>query len=418
MASTALSEPEGTNYDESKVPQFGLPDALLFASGERVDSASKWHARRAEILSLFETHVYGRAPDVGESVYFAAPRVDTAALGGKARRKQVKIFFGQGKQDPAASLLIYLPAGARTPVPIFVGLNFGGNHSTTNENGVLLPTSWMRDRNNGAVVDHRATEAGRGKNSSRWPYVEAIARGYGVATLYCGDIDPDFDDGFQNGVHPLHYAQGQTKPRPDEWGTIAAWAWGLSRALDYFESDAEIDHKRVAVLGHSRLGKTALWAGACDERFAMVISNNSGCGGAALSRRQFGETVRMINQAMPHWFCANFHQYNDNEKALPVDQHMLAALVAPRPLYVASAEEDLWADPRGEFLSLKFASPVYELLGKRAFGDVEMPSVDQPLLRDVAYHVRSGKHDITLYDWQRYMDFADRHFQHRFSTQQ
>ncbi len=408
MIVPAFAQIEGYNYDESKVPDFVLPEALRLENGDHVTTVEVWkNKRRAEILRLFETHVFGRAPATAGNVRFGDAEVEDHALGGMAIRKQVKIYFGGTSDGPTADLLIYLPAKTKAPVPVFVGLNFGGNHTVTDEAGIWMPTSWMYARDDGTVLNHQATEKGRGKLGGRWPVQEILARGYGVATIYSGDIDPDYDDGFKNGVHPLFYEDQQNKPAIDQWGTIAAWSWGLSRALDYLETDEDINDQEVAVLGHSRLGKTALWTGARDERFALVISNCSGCGGAALSRRRFGETVNRSNTVFPHWFCGNFQQYNDREDALPVDQHMLAALVAPRPLYVASAEQDLWADPRGEFLSLQHASPVFELFGRTAIREVPMPAVNEPLLRDVAYHLRSGKHDITLYDWQSYMNFAD-----------
>jgi hypothetical protein len=375
-------------------------------NGDRVTNAQMWRdKRRPELLRLFETHVYGRSPGAPPRMIFEKTSEDKSALGGTATRREISIYLKEDRQGPRLNLLVYLPNAASRPAPAFLGLNFQGNHTIHADPGI---TAGKTIRNATNSVD-----APRGSQSSRWPVEKILARGYALATMYYGDIDPDYDDGFQNGVHPLFYRSGQQKPAPDEWGSIAAWAWGLSRALDYLESDKEVDAQKVAVIGHSRLGKTALWAGARDERFAIVISNNSGCGGAALSRRAFGETVARINTSFPHWFCDNFTKYNNNEGACPVDQHELIALSAPRPVYVASAVEDRWADPKGEFLGAKNAHPVYVLLGKQGLPAGDMPSLNEPVMGTIGYHIRGGKHDVTAYDWDQYLNFADKHFNRR-----
>jgi len=399
-----------TNYNEQKVPEYTLPDPLLMSDGTQVTDAQTWKTkRRREVLELFRTYVYGRAP-VGrpKNMTFKVFDLEQGALNGLATRKQVKVSFTGRPDGPCMDILIYLPNIRKKPIPTFVILNFGGNHTICSDPAIKLSTSWMRQGS--GIVNNRATEESRGKASSRFPLETILKRGYGLATIYYGDIDPDFDDGFKNGVQPAFDKLREGKRAPDAWGSIGAWAWGLSRAMDYFETDEDIDNKRVIVLGHSRLGKTALWAGARDERFALVISNDSGCGGAALSRRKFGETVKRINNSFPHWFCDNFKKYNDNEADLPVDQHMLIALIAPRPVYVASADEDLWADPKGEFLSCKYADPVYKLLGVKGLKADRMPGLNRPIKTGkIGYHVRSGGHNLTAYDWQQYMDFADTH---------
>ena len=310
-------------------------------------------------------------------------------------------------------LLIDTPKDATGPVPAFLGLNFQGNHSIDSDRSISLNTNRMRNKKETTKV-HRAAEQTRGTASNRWPLDSITSRGYGLVTIYYGDIDPDFDDGFENGIHGHFKAQTESISQGQKWGSIAAWAYGLSRALDYLETDKLIDAESVAVIGHSRLGKTSLWAGATDPRFKMVISNDSGCGGAALSRRAIGETVGRINTKFPHWFCDNFLEYNNNENACPVDQHQLLALIAPRALYVASATKDKWADPKGEFLSCVGADPVYRLLGTDGMGGsqtpTEPPPADSPIKSGtIGYHLRTGKHDLTDYDWQQYLDFADRH---------
>ena len=402
-------EPGGSGDDASGAPAYVLPDPLTTEAGDPVEDAAAWRmSRRPELMRLFEEQVYGRSPDRPADMSVHVQESAASAVDGTAERRQVVLTVDHGGGTLDLNLLLYLPRNRQGPVPVFLGLNFAGNHTVQDDPAIALSTAWMRDNPDRGVVDHRATDASRGTSSSRWPVDLIVGRGYGLATLYCGDVDPDFDDGFQNGIHPLFYREGQTRPDADEWGSIAAWAWGLSRAMDYLLTVPDIDRRRVAVIGHSRLGKTALWAGARDTRFAMVVSNNSGCGGAALSRRQYGETVARINQSFPHWFCTNFKQYNDAEDRLPIDQHQLIALIAPRPVYIASATEDQWADPLGEFLSGVHAEPVYRLFGKTGLGTSTPPNPDQPVGDSIRYHIRTGRHDITPYDWEQYLDFADR----------
>jgi len=399
------------NYDESKVPAYTLPDPLRFEDGTPVRSARDWPRRRAEILALFERHVYGRIPGGRPAgMRFEVLTQPEAALGGAAVRKQVRVLFSGKSDGPKMDLLLYLPPNSRGKAPAFLGLHFASNHTVRNDPGILINPAWERFRKAAGKPLEAPAEQMRGSHASRWAVEKITGAGFALVTAYYCDIAPDRKDAFDEGVYPLFYRPGQTEPADDEWGAIGAWAWGLGRALDYLEQEPAVDARRVAVMGHSRLGKAALWASAIDPRFAIAISNNSGCMGAALSRRRFGETVEIISTAFPHWFCRNFRQYANREDALPVDQHELVALSAPRPVYAASAQEDLWADPRGEFLSLVHASPVWRLLGKRGLPATEMPPVHQPVTGDLGYHIRAGKHDVTDYDWEQYIAFAKRHF--------
>ncbi len=398
------------NYDESKIPPYKLPDPLTLTDGTKVDDAEAWKTkRRGEVLSLFETHMFGKSPGgaLPGMAFEELSRTDKA-LKGKAIRREVRVHFAGKGKGPAMDILIYTPAKAKEATPAFIGLNFKGNHSIDPDPTIRLSTSWMRKGQ--GIVNSRATEESRGVAASRWPVEKIIDAGYGLITIYYGDIDPDYHDGYKNGVHPLFFKDGQTEPAADEATSIGAWSWALSRAMDVLEKDPLVAHDKIALLGHSRLGKTSLWGGAQDERFAIVISNNSGCGGAALSRRRFGEKVGRINRSFPHWFCGNFKKYNENEDALPIDQHMLIALIAPRPVYIASAEQDRWADPRGEFLSGLGADPVYRLLGTPGLPTKKMPQVNEPVMGQIGYHIRSGKHDVTDFDWEQYIKFANKHW--------
>nr|6EHN_A Chain A, Carbohydrate esterase MZ0003 [unidentified prokaryotic organism] len=398
----------GFNYDEAQVPKYTLPDPLVMVDGTKVTSAKQWNdKRRDEVQQLFEAYMYGKVPD-GETELIFTDAKGERALGGAAIRKQVKISFGEKEDAPAMDLLIYLPADAKVRVPVFLGLNFHGNHTIHKDKEIWLTESWVRTNKKFGITKNKANELSRGVAAGRWQIEKAIAKGYGVATIYCGDIDPDFNFP-SNGIQAYYYKKDQTIPEKGQWGTIAAWAFGLSCAMDYFETDTDIDHKKVAVLGHSRLGKTSLWAGAIDTRFALTISNCSGCGGAALSRRRFGETVRRINTSFPHWFCSRFHQYNDKEDKLPIDQHMLIALCAPRPVLINSATEDKWADPHGEFLAAQGADAVYRMLGTGGLDAKKWPEPNKLVKSTIGYHLRPGKHDVTARDWDVYIEFADHH---------
>jgi hypothetical protein len=399
------------NYDESAVPAYTLPNPLVCRDGSPVRDAATWRAkRRPELLELFTREMFGRAPAGRPAgMHWQVTSEDRAALGGKAVRKEVTIWFTGRKDGPQMHLLLYQPAGGRgSRWPAFLGLNFGGNQIVHADPAIAVSQRWMRPTPD-QKTPNRASEASRGRSASAWNVETVIARGYATATVYYGDLCEDRVEGLTRDVGALFGTSAVEDRRPEEWGAIAIWAWGLSRALDYLASDPDIDAARVAVHGHSRLGKAALWAGAQDERFAFVISNDSGCGGAALSRRKYGETVGRINDSFPHWFSRRFRAYNEREETLPFDQHELIALIAPRAVHVASAEEDKWADPRGEFLAAKNAEPVYALFGKKGLGVAEMPPVNQPVLGDgIAYHIRTGKHAINEYDWARYLDYADR----------
>ena len=396
------------NYDESKVGKYTLPDPLTLENGARVGDAASWHRqRRPELIRLFEENVYGRSPAQPGDISWDLFDVEKKALGGKAVRKQVTIYFSKDKQGPREDVLIYLPSKARRPVPLILTLNFTGNQSVIDDPGVKLGCIWDRS----TKARRQAGEETRGTNKDFAGAVEKVlARGYGMATIYYGDIEPDFSGGMPLSVRGILLRPGQTEPAADEWGAISAWGWGLSRALDYLESDHDVDAKRVAIMGHSRLGKTVLWAGARDTRFAMVLASCSGKGGASLSRRNYGETVKHLNHNFRYWFSKNYLRFGDHVDELPVDSHELIALIAPRHVYLSTADQDGWGDPKGEFLAALAAGPVFKLLGKRGLTTDQMPADDKPILQDIGFHCHAGKHEVLPFDWDQYLRFAAMHW--------
>lgn len=393
----------GLNFDESKVPPYKLPELLKMLDGAKVSNAKIWtDKRRPEILELFKKEMYGRAPlERPDGMSFKVFDRDAKALEGRATRKQVRINFTGKKEGPGLDLLIYLPNKAKRPVPTFLVIEFQGNHKLHKDPAIRVNYAYERGR--GKAI---AKKPERGTRANRYPIENILERGYGFASFCYCDVAPDRREGFKAGVYPVFDKPGK---RPaDAWGAITAWAWGASRAMDYFETDNDIDHKRVAVEGLSRLGKTSLWAGARDRRFALAISTCSGSGGASLSSRRYGQTVKDL-QRFSYWTCTNFKKYGGKEGELTFDQHMLVALMAPRPVYVSSADTDLWADPRGEFLACKHATPAYRLLGHKGLEAESMPPLDKPINKGrIGYHIRTGGHSVNEYDWRCYMDFADR----------
>jgi hypothetical protein len=394
------------NYAETKVGDYVLPNALTLDNGKPVrDARDWWKKRRPEILTMFETQQYGRAPGRPAGESFDVFDAGTPALNGKAIRKQVRIYFNSDKSGPSIQLLIYLPAASKKPVPVLLSINFGVVQDAVDDPGIKPETVWDPKTNTRVTPSEGRRRFGR---LNVEPFLDA---GIGVATFYYGDVDPDYLDGFSNGIRARYLKPGQAGRAADDWGAISAWAWGMSRVEDYFETDKNIDAHRVAIHGVSRLGKTVMWAGANDQRFAAVIASCSGEGGAALSHRNYGETIAHLTapSRYPYQFAANYAKYGGFPDNAPFDANMLIALVAPRPLLLQTGSTDNWSDPKGEFLAAVAAGPVYRLLGKQDLGTDVWPAAKQPILRDLSYYMHDGGHGMVTTDWDIYLDFLKAH---------
>jgi hypothetical protein len=393
------------NYDESKVGTYTLPDPLKLNDGKPILNAKTWvEKRRPEIVTLFETQQYGIAPGRPADQSFEVTEKGTPALNGKAIRRQVTIHLSKDPDSPAIHLLIYLPATAHKPVPMFFSINFGAIQNAVDDPGITPQKVWDPKTNTLIVPS-----AGRGFGRLNVePFLDA---GFGVATFYYGDVDPDYLNAAPNGIRARYMKHGQTERGADAWGSISAWAWGMSRVQDYFETDKSIDAKRVAIHGVSRLGKTVMWAGAHDQRFAAVIASCSGEGGAALSHRDFGETIAHLTAPTryPYQFAANYAKYGGFPDTAPMDANLLIALIAPRPLLLQTGTTDNWSDPKGEFLAAVAAGPVYKLLGKQDLGTDVWPAAKQPIFHDLSYYMHDGGHGMVPSDWDIYIQFLKMH---------
>ena len=396
------------NYTEAKVGTYTLPDPLRLSNGQNVRDANMWfRKRRPEILKLVEEHWFGRAPGRPKDMSFDFVEEAGTAFGGKATRRQVVIYFSKDRTGPKMDLLLYLPANAGKPVPVLLNMSFLANNLTVQDPEVRVGRRW--DRESRTQVE--ATPGPKQSARSGFPVEEFLAAGLGVATFNKDDLAPDFTGSEAMGVKSLQLKQGQTRPADDEWGAIAAWAWGASRALDYLETDKAVDARRVAIHGVSRLGKTALWAGATDPRFAMVIASCSGEGGAAIARRSYGETLAHMAAPTryPYQFAGNYAKYAGRVGEWPVDANLLLALIAPRPLLLQTGNTDKWSDPYGEFLAAVAVGPVYELLGKKGLGTDSFPPAGQPILHDLGYYMHDGGHGNVPADYPVYVRFMQMH---------
>jgi len=392
------------NYDEDKVGTYTLPDPLVMQNGEKVSTAETWiKKRRPEILELYKSEQFGKCPKRNHTG-FKVIEADSPAFNNKAIRKQVTLYFTEDTSDCKADLLLYLPAKAKKPAPVFLMISFMPNSLKINDPGIKEEMMWNREG--------KRIPASEGKSWGYFNVEKYISEGIGVATIYYGDIEPDFAEGIKYGIRGHFLKEGETWPAPDEWGAISAWAWGLSCVMDYLESDKQVDSEKVALNGVSRLGKTVLWAGARDERFGIVIASCSGEGGAALSMRNFGETIgHMIAPSRYFYqFCGNRAKYAENPQSSPIDAHMLISLIAPRPLLLQTGDTDHWSDARGEFLAAVAAEPVYNLFGKKGLQTDVMPDAGQAVLNDLGYYMHSGGHGVQPDDYDIYLKFMKKHF--------
>ena len=392
------------NYDEAKVGTYTLPDPLKLNNGKSVRDAKTWDTkRRPEIMEMFEAQQYGRAPGRPAGERFEVTETGPA-FNGKAIRQQVTISFSKDESWPRIHLLIYLPAAEHKPVPMFFTISFVAVQDAVDDPAISPDKIWDPKTNT-------RIPAPKSRGFGRINVEPLLDAGFGVATFYYGDVDPDYPSGFTNGIRAHYLKPGQTERAPDDWGSIAAWAWGMSRVEDYFETDKRIDSKHVAIHGVSRLGKTVMWAGAHDQRFAAVIASCSGEGGAALSHRNYGETIAHLTapSRYPYQFAANYAKYAGFPDTAPMDANLLVALIAPRPLLLQTGSTDQWSDPKGEFLAAVAAGPVYKLLGKDSLDIEAWPAANQAILHDLGYYMHEGGHGMVPGDWDVYIRFLKMH---------
>ncbi len=397
------------NYTEARTGSYTLPDPLVFADGRRVTDAKTWtEQRRPELFKLIEENQYGRVPGRPEAMTFDVFDKGTPAFDGKALRRQITIYFTASKTENYVDVLLYLPANAKGPVPVL--LEFGwvpNNLAVPGDPDVKVGRRWDPQQKT-RVRAEPAPQGGRGifqlKNIP-----DVLARGYAVATFCYSDIDPDALDALGQGIRAAYLKPGQSEPAADEWGSIAAWGWGASRIIDYFETDPQIDAKRVAITGASRLGKTVLWTAARDERVACVIASVSGEGGAALSRRDYGETIAHLvaPKRYPYQFAINYQKWAGHAADMPWDAHTIIALVAPRPILLQTGSTDKWSDPYGEFLAAKAATPVFALFGAKGIEQYSQPPTGHPLMNTLGYLMHDGPHGVLPADWPVFLDFLD-----------